>query len=59
MDPSASSTVVVSAILAVTDAGPEFSGEATMLNFLGYVGLLGGSVLLLRVVAGTIRDGVN
>jgi ubiquinone biosynthesis protein len=52
-------TVGVSAILAVTDAGPEFAGEATMLNLLGYVGLLGGSVLMLRVVAGTIRDGVT
>jgi ubiquinone biosynthesis protein len=53
------STIVVSAVLAVTDAGPEFAGEATMLNFLGYVGLLGGSILLLRVVAGVVRDGVN
>jgi ubiquinone biosynthesis protein len=53
------STIVVSGVLAVTDAGPEFAGEATMLNFLGYVGLLGGSILLLRVVAGVVRDGVN
>lgn len=54
-----SATLVVSALLAVIDAGPELAGEATMLNFVGYVGLFGGSILLLRVVAGVVRDGLN
>ncbi len=55
----ASVVLVVSAALVAVDAGPAFAGEATLLNVLGYVGLLGGGILLLRLVAQIIRDGLN
>jgi ubiquinone biosynthesis protein len=51
--------IAVSAALIITDAGPAFSGEATMLNLFGYLGLFGGSVLLLRVLTAVVRDGLN
>lgn len=55
----ASVVLAVSAALVSVNAGPAFAGEATLLNVLGYVGLLGGSILLLRLVAQIIRDGLN
>ena len=48
-----------SVALIITDAGPEFAGEATLMNVVGYLGLFGGLVLLTRVTAQVIREGLN
>ena len=47
---------IVSAILLGLHAGPVVSGETTLLDVLGYVGLFAGVVLLLRVVLAAIRE---
>ena len=50
--------LVVSAIMLVaTDAGPPVASQVGLFEVLGYGGLLAGSVLCLRVVAGVARDG--
>jgi ubiquinone biosynthesis protein len=49
----------LSVVLIVTDAGPEFAGEATLLNTIGYLGLFAGVVLLMRVTAQILREGLN
>src|SRR5690606_24031764 len=46
---------VISAVLVVSTGGPAFAGELTLLNFFGYLGLFGASVLMLRVVAAVVR----
>jgi len=48
-----------SVALVITDAGPEFAGEATLMNVVGYMGLFGAMVLLTRVTAQIIREGLN
>jgi len=50
--------LVLSAIMLVaTDAGPAVASQVGLFEVLGYGGLLAGSVLCLRVVAGVARDG--
>ena len=50
--------LVVSAIMLVaTDSGPPVASQVGLFEVLGYGGLLAGSVLCLRVVAGVARDG--
>jgi ubiquinone biosynthesis protein len=50
--------LVVSAIMLVAnDAGPPVASQVGLFEVLGYGGLLAGSVLCLRVVAGVARDG--
>ncbi len=50
---------LLSVVLLTTTNGPIFAGEVTLLNFFGYLGLFGGVVLLLRVVAASVREGLN
>jgi ubiquinone biosynthesis protein len=50
---------LLSVVLLTTTNGPIFAGEVTLLNFFGYLGLFGGVVLLLRVVAASVREGQN
>jgi len=50
---------VIAAILVVSTGGPSFVGEVSLLNFFGYLGLFGASVLMLRVVAAVVREGLN
>ncbi len=50
---------VISAILVVSTSGPPFVEDATLLNLFGYIGLFGAVVLMLRVVAAVVRDGLN
>jgi ubiquinone biosynthesis protein len=50
---------VISAILIVSTGGPAFAGEISLLNLFGYMGLFGASVLMLRVVAAIVREGLN
>jgi ubiquinone biosynthesis protein len=50
--------LVVSAVLLVAnDNGPPVASQLGLFDVLGYGGLLAGSVLCLRVVAGVARDG--
>jgi ubiquinone biosynthesis protein len=50
--------LVVSAVMLVsTDDGPPVADQVGLYEVLGYGGLLAGSVLCLRVVAGVARDG--
>jgi ubiquinone biosynthesis protein len=50
---------LVSVLLLVSDGGPAFAGDVTLFQFLGYVGLFGATVLLLRVIAAIVREGRN
>jgi ubiquinone biosynthesis protein len=50
---------VISAMLIVSTGGPSFVADVTMLNFFGYLGLFGAVVLMLRVVAAVVREGLN
>jgi ubiquinone biosynthesis protein len=50
---------LLSVVLLTTTGGPQFAGDLTLLNFFGYLGLFGGVVLLLRVVAAVVREGLN
>jgi ubiquinone biosynthesis protein len=50
---------VISALLLSTSGGPAFAGEVTLLQFLGYLGLFSAAVLMLRVVAAVVREGLN
>jgi ubiquinone biosynthesis protein len=47
------------ALLAAAEEGPMVSGGTGLFEIFGYGGLLTGSVLLLRVVAGVARDGTT
>ncbi|MCU0270451.1 MAG: AarF/UbiB family protein [Acidimicrobiales bacterium] len=51
--------LLASAVLAVSDAGPGFSGDTTLLNAIGYAGLVWSTILLLRVTAGVVREGAD
>ena len=47
------------ALLVAPDAGPTVASSTGLFELLGYGGLLGGTVLLLRVVASVARDGTT
>lgn len=49
--------VVASALLLTIAADPGGSGPASLTEVFGFVGLAIGMVLVLRVVAGVVRDG--
>ena len=50
---------VGSVLLLGVERGPTLSSSVTVNEVLGYVGLASASVLMLRVVAGIIRDGTT
>jgi ubiquinone biosynthesis protein len=50
---------VVAVMLVVSTGGPAFVADVTLLNFFGYLGLFGSVVLMLRVVAAVVREGLN
>lgn len=50
---------LMSTILLVTTSGPLFAGEVTLLNLFGYIGLLGSTIIMLRVIAAVVREGLN
>jgi hypothetical protein len=52
--------MVTSALLLVaSDRGPAVSEGTGLFEIFDYGGLLSGSILLLRVVAGVARDGMT
>lgn len=50
---------VISVMLVVSTGGPSFVADVSLLNFFGYLGLFGAVVLMLRVVAAVVREGMN
>jgi ubiquinone biosynthesis protein len=50
---------VISAILLANDGGPALAGGVEILHLLGSIGLVASAVLMLRVVAAIVRDGLN
>jgi ubiquinone biosynthesis protein len=50
---------LISVMLVVSTGGPAFVADVTLLNFFGYLGLFGSVVLMLRVVAAIVREGLN
>jgi len=46
-------------LLVADDAGPQVNGGTGLFEMFGYGGLLGGAVLVLRVVAAVARDGTT
>jgi ubiquinone biosynthesis protein len=50
---------VISAILLASQQGPSLADGTQLLHLIGAVGLAGGTVLMLRVVAAVVRDGLN
>lgn len=51
--------LVAAAVLAVSSVGPAATEEVTVLNVAGYGGLVFSTIVLLRVTAAVIRDGLN
>jgi ubiquinone biosynthesis protein len=51
--------LVAVVLLVAADAGPEVTSGTGLYELLGYVGLFGGSVLLMRVTAAVARDGTT
>ena len=51
--------IVSTVLLVAPDAGPAVASSTGLFELLGYAGLLGGTVLLLRVVAAVARDGTT
>jgi ubiquinone biosynthesis protein len=51
--------VVAAMLLTSGDPGPEVSGGTGLFEIFGYLGLLTGVILLLRVVAAVARDGTT
>jgi ubiquinone biosynthesis protein len=47
---------IVSTRLLAASGGPELTGELTLLDLLGYLGLFGGAILVMRVVVEVLRD---
>ena len=47
-----------SVLLLGTDFGPAVAGSVSLNEVLGYIGLAMAGVLMLRIVAAIIRDGV-
>ena len=54
----AAATGVGATILLGVEFGPTLGGTVSINEVLGYFGIVAGSILALRVVAGVIRDGV-
>lgn len=52
----ASALGVVSAMLLGVDGGPALTPDLTMMEVLGYAGLVAGAVLVLRVVLAAVRE---
>jgi ubiquinone biosynthesis protein len=50
---------VISAMLLATSQGPVLADGTQLLHIFGAVGLASGAVLVLRVVAAILRDGLN
>lgn len=50
---------VGSVVLLGISGGPLLAGDVPLNEVLGYIGLAGGGVLTLRVVAGVVRDGLS
>lgn len=50
------SFLLLSVLLIRTDVGPELTDSTSLLQVLGYIGLLFGTVLLLRVTVAALRD---
>jgi ubiquinone biosynthesis protein len=50
---------LISAVLMGTDRGPILADGTQLLHIFGAIGLACGSVLMLRVVAAIVRDGLN
>jgi ubiquinone biosynthesis protein len=50
---------VLSVMLLGTQGGPPFTGDTSLLQFLGYFGLFCATVLILRVIVAILRDGLN
>jgi ubiquinone biosynthesis protein len=50
---------VMSVILIGISGGPEFTGETTLYELLGYFGLFCGTILIMRVLVSIFRDGLN
>jgi hypothetical protein len=48
---------IVSVWLMTSHAGPVLTGETSLFQFFGYFGLLCGTVLILRVLVASMRDG--
>ena len=48
---------IVSVWLMTSHAGPILTGETSLFQFFGYFGLFCGTVLILRVLVASIRDG--
>lgn len=53
----ASAQGIGSVLLLGVDAGPQFGQAVTINEIIGYFGLASAAILLLRVIAGAIRDG--
>jgi ubiquinone biosynthesis protein len=51
--------VVAAMLLVATEKGPLVAGGTGLFEIFGYGGLLAGTILLLRVVAGVARDGTT
>jgi len=47
--------IVSTRLLAAPD-GPEITGDLTLFDLLGYLGLFGGAILVMRVVVEVLRD---
>jgi ubiquinone biosynthesis protein len=50
---------LIAVMLVVSTGGPTFVADVSLLNFFGYLGLFGSVVLMLRVVAAIVREGLN
>jgi ubiquinone biosynthesis protein len=47
---------IVSTRLLAAPGGPEVTDELTLFDLLGYLGLFGGAILVMRVVVEVLRD---
>jgi ubiquinone biosynthesis protein len=50
---------VLSVMLLGTPGGPPFTGDTSLFQFFGYLGLFCATVLILRVIVAVLRDGLN
>lgn len=48
---------IVSIWLLAAQGGPKITGELTLFDLLGYLGLFGGAILVMCVVVDVLRDG--
>ncbi len=51
--------LIAGTLLVMSTEGPIVTGQTTIAHLTGWLSLLGGSILALRVVAAAIRDGYN